>query len=657
MNLQPLNLPVQTKKIILVMAIRCYTCTLCIMKLFFFTLFVFSSSLQMYGQCVNGVSVFRETFGGSFSSVDIGPALSLANSSYLYSSQSGIGTGEYGLRKSTGGMNAWAEGADNTGQGGYMMMVRSKLSLPSFYRTTVKGFCRAQSQSVCFAAASLSKADMGRDAIIHVEVRSTVNNSLLATFTAPALKNNDSINWSTFSFSYPLPNGVSSVNINFSFTSTTPAADDFAIDDIRVINIGSSFSSGNATSDYPYINGRYEFPVYACLNERVIFSLPGLPVKGKEFQWERILPDHNYEPIPGATASTYVIDSAKRADSRFYRLRIADSGYMGSVNCSSPTSPVGLHVDPEPVISGISPICEGADLNISVDEGSYVTWTGPNGFTATGRKIKIPNATVADSGLYTANVTYNAGCVLQFLSKKNVVVNKNPIQFRLPADTSICKGSFINLNATTPGALYVWSTGDNTPSIQVKNDGYYAVIVYAGTCTKRDSSRIHVVEWPSVFLPADTTMCYGDTLLLSPVTRDATKYKWSTGAPTPGITVTDKGRYSLQVTNSCGTNTASVNIGFVRCSESLFIPNAFTPNNDGLNDVFRAGQDISIKKYRMKIYNRSGQVIFTSNTISKGWDGTINRIEQPIGTYVWVIDYTSKTARQYAINGTVTLIR
>lgn len=617
-------------------------------------------SMQVLGQCPSGMIVFRETFGGSYSSVDIGSALTSGTSPYTFSGNTGIAPGEYGLRKRTGGINNWADGSDNTGQGGYMMMVRSKISMPLFYETTVQGFCRANSQAVCFAAASLSKIDARLDASIHVEVRNATTGSLLATYTSAALKNNDSISWSTYTFSYPLPKGVSAIKLSFSFTSSSSSPDDFAIDDIRLVSIGATTVSGNESGIYPLINGRYEYPVFACLNERVVFTMAnGQPVPGREYQWERMLPNQSYEAIPGATSNIFVIDSAKRADSRFYRLREADSGYIHSTNCSTPSSPSGLHVDPEPQISGLTPICEGTDLNIQVDEGSYVTWTGPNGFTATGRKVYIPKTTVANGGIYAANVTYNAGCELKFLSKKEVVIIKNPIKLDLPADTTICRGNSVTLDATNdPGMLYVWSTGDNTPTIRVKDDGLYGVIVFAnGNCSRYDSIYVHVVERPGVSLRSDTALCAGDTLLLNPVTTNVNKYKWSNGAVTSVISVTQKGLYSLQVSNNCGTNTASVNIGFAKCSEDLFVPSAFTPNRDGLNDVFRAAQDISLKQFRMKIYNRSGQSIFNSNSINKGWDGTINRVDQPLGTYIWVIDYTSKTGKQYTINGTVTLIR
>jgi len=627
------------------------------MKLLLIILFLLTLSLQMYGQCGSGVSVLKETFGGSFSSVDIGPALTSATSSYAYSGVNNISAGEYGLRKRSGGINGWVDGSDNTGQGGYMMMVHSKTPPGIFYETTVKGLCQAASQFICFSAASLNQKGTGRDVIIKVVVTNAANNTLLATFISPVLKNNDSISWENYSFSYPLPRGVGSVHLSFSFGSTTSVPGDFAIDDIKMTG-GGSGSGGNATSNYPNINGRYEYPVFACLNERVTFSMPGTPIAGKELQWERMLPDYSYEPIPGATGNIYVISSATRNDSRFYRLRVADSGYIGSIGCSSPSSPVGLYVDPVPVIESNSPICEGTPLDIAVNVGTSVTWSGPNGFSATGSRLNIQNATTAHSGIYTATVFFNTACLLTVEVKANIVVNKNPVKFYLPADTVLCKGSSMVLDVTNPGALYLWSTGDSTAGITIKKEGTYFVIVYGDNkCVKKGFSTIRVVDRPGVSLRTDTVLCYGDTLLLKPDMKDALTYKWSTGAATPGIAVTEKGTYTIQVANNCGNNSASVNIGFVRCSENLLVPSAFTPNKDGLNDVFRPIQDASIKQYNLKIYNRWGQVMFTSNNMSRGWDGNVNRIQQSIGGYVWIIEYTSKAGKHYSISGTVTLIR
>jgi gliding motility-associated-like protein len=625
------------------------------MKALVISCLLLAVSCEAFAQCASGTSVFRETFGGSFSSVDIGPAITKASSSYRYNGTGNLQEGEYGLRKHTGGMNNWVEGNDFTGQGGYMLMIRSKSGQPDFYQTTASGFCKAQSQGICFSAASLSKKGAGRDVTILVEVRNPANNSVLATFSSTPLKSNDTISWSSFSFFYSLPKGVSSVAVRFSF-STSSVPDDFAIDDIRVINIGSGFVNGNESGVYPLINGRYEYPVFACLNERVVFTMPG--IIGQEFQWERMRPDYTYEPIPGANQTTYVIDSAKRDDSRFYRLRTADSGYIASANCSSPSSPVGLYVDPQPAIEANGPVCEGSPLDIAVTVGTSVSWTGPNGFTASGTRISIPAAKMSDSGRYKATVFFNTACLLTVEVTANIEVKKNPFSLHLPVDTTMCKGKSLLLDATNPGALYTWSTGENTPTITVKDEGVYAVLLADGKlCQRGAATTVHVVSSPTVKLRSDTALCQGDTLVLAAVATNAGRLRWSTGAVTPTIAVAARGVYSIQAFNDCGAAGASVNIDVIRCSEELLVPNAFTPDKNGLNDVFRPVFDASVRQYQLTIYNRWGIPIFSSYDISKGWDGTVNRLPQTVGVYVWVISYTSKSGRHHSINGTVTLVR
>jgi gliding motility-associated-like protein len=415
--------------------------------------------------------------------------------------------------------------------------------------------------------------------------------------------------------------------------------------------------NGNESGVYPLINGRYSYPVFACLNERVVFTMPGT-ITGQEFQWERMRPDYTYEPIPGANQATYVIDSAKRDDSRFYRLRTSDSGYIASANCSQPSSPTGLYVDPQPAIETNGPVCEGSPLDIAVTVGTSVNWTGPNGFTASGTRISIPAAKMTDSGRYKATVFFNTTCLLTVEVNANIEVKKNPLSLHLPLDTTICKGKSLLLDATNPGALYTWSTGENTPTITVKDEGVYAVLLADGKlCQRGTATTVHVVSSPTVKLRSDTALCQGDTLVLAAVATNAGRLRWSTGAATPTIAVSARGTYSIQAFNDCGAAGASVNIDVIRCSEELLVPNAFTPDKNGLNDVFRPVFDASVRQYQLNIYNRWGIPIFSSYDISKGWDGTVNKLPQTVGVYVWVISYTSKSGRHHSINGTVTLVR
>ena len=88
-----------------------------------------------------------------------------------------------------------------------------------------------------------------------------------------------------------------------------------------------------------------------------------------------------------------------------------------------------------------------------------------------------------------------------------------------------------------------------------------------------------------------------------------------------------------------------------------YVPNSFTPNNDGLNDIFRPiPVGIVITNY-FKIYNRYGQLLFQTNSWLKGWDGTYNGINQPYGTYIWIIKGINNTGEIIEKKGTVILIR
>lgn len=632
------------------------------MRFYLSFLIFITNSLTVKAQCSDtdpGIMVYKENFGGSFNSPANGPQLASAQTPYTFQPTNGIAAGEYGIRKAIQNVSNWVDGWDHTGNNGYMMMVRSSYEKPVFLEKIINNACNTTQQSVCFALASLNRSGSGREVAIRVTITDTVQNNLISGFATPVLKNNDSLVWSNFSFSYNIQASVKTVRIRFSFVSTTPVPDDFAIDDIRVMNYGGGAS---ISSFFININNApvHQYPFYVCLNSRVYFStrdLSNSQLVNKMFQWQRMKPDYSFEDIPGATNPYFVIDSAKRDDSRFYKMRISDSGFINNNGCYTVSYPIGLHVDPQPVILTNAPICEGQDLSLSVLEGTTVYWSGPDTFADIGKRVDIPKATAGKSGKYTARVVFTPGCSQTIDTSVIVEVKVNPISLLLPADTILCEGKTLLLNAANSNASYSWSTGDTTASILVKKEDIYNVMVYKEGCNKRSFINVHALGRPLAFLRKDTSICIGDTLLLNGSQTNATGFHWSTGDTTQQIIVTKKGNYSLRAGNFCGTNTAYVNINFERCYDELLLPTAFTPNRDGLNDIFKPVNDISVKQYSMKVYSRWGQVIFTSNDMRKGWDGMVNRSEQPTGVYVWEIAYTGKTGVKHTIHGTVMLIK
>lgn len=87
------------------------------------------------------------------------------------------------------------------------------------------------------------------------------------------------------------------------------------------------------------------------------------------------------------------------------------------------------------------------------------------------------------------------------------------------------------------------------------------------------------------------------------------------------------------------------------------MPNAFSPNNDGKNDVFRVKWVYPVKEFKMQVFSRWGQLIFQSNNMNNGWNGTLNGEEMPEGSYVWMINITDNNNIKESYNGTVILIR
>jgi gliding motility-associated-like protein len=116
--------------------------------------------------------------------------------------------------------------------------------------------------------------------------------------------------------------------------------------------------------------------------------------------------------------------------------------------------------------------------------------------------------------------------------------------------------------------------------------------------------------------------------------------------------------YSIIVTDAAGCfDTAYVNVKVFTTDPQVFVPSAFTPNADGRNDVIRPiAVGITHIDY-FRIYNRWGQLIFSTTTNGKGWDGTINGQPQGTNTYVWIVRAIDYTGKEFFKKGSVTLIR
>ncbi|HNI45968.1 MAG TPA: gliding motility-associated C-terminal domain-containing protein, partial [Chitinophagales bacterium] len=248
-----------------------------------------------------------------------------------------------------------------------------------------------------------------------------------------------------------------------------------------------------------------------------------------------------------------------------------------------------------------------------------------------------------------ATCSTQASANVQFITTTNV---------DLGSDQQICYNNSATLDAGVADS-YTWSTGATTPQISVTQSGTYTVTVSNSACTATDDVVVTVVPaTPIDFNVSDPNVCtlQDDVLVLNAGAGQS--YSWSpNGEITPTITVSDAGEYAVTVTDAAGcTNTQTITIGN-QCRSVLIFPNAFSPNEDFVNDLFQPIYQF-IEDYHLEVYNIYGNQVFVSDNLDLGWDGTTLKSKKlPIGVYVWFAYYTDNLGNRYKQQGNVTLIR
>jgi gliding motility-associated-like protein len=203
----------------------------------------------------------------------------------------------------------------------------------------------------------------------------------------------------------------------------------------------------------------------------------------------------------------------------------------------------------------------------------------------------------------------------------------------------------------------------NQPSYQLpdgataKESGlYYTQHKTANGCDSIAYYAIRLDHTPQVSLGDDVCLDGKDSVLLK-ATSGFDRYNWMGISGTDSaLTAQTTGFYWVAVTNNCGTAADTIQVHNI-CDYPVLMPDAFTPNSDGKNDVFRYPPSAKNMFVRLLIFNRWGQKIFETREAAKGWNGRLNNMPQPVGTYVYLLETTTLNGRKKQQKGTITLIR
>lgn len=227
------------------------------------------------------------------------------------------------------------------------------------------------------------------------------------------------------------------------------------------------------------------------------------------------------------------------------------------------------------------------------------------------------------------------------IGQNAVVIKPDTLVFNHP-DLFQCKSTDLILEAPEGFETYLWDNGSNQQEREIETNGDYTV-TSSNTCSVRtDNYTIEFIEEPKMELQTDFgELCDGEEMELSITTDHPSNIiLWSTGNTTETIIINKPGIYSVTVENNCGTIKDSITINS-NCEPfipSIHIPNVFTPNGDGINDVWMVKVSDNFIEIRLSVLNRWGNEVFYADKKNTGWNGMVNGKQASEGVYFYKAD-------------------
>ncbi len=270
---------------------------------------------------------------------------------------------------------------------------------------------------------------------------------------------------------------------------------------------------------------------------------------------------------------------------------------------------------------------------------------------------------VKDSGLYTLRISL--GSCDTTLQKHVAVFNLQKTKPLL--DITVCRLPYRIIPDLTGVRAYKWQDGSTENFFDVTKSGKYNLTAYNRKCYTDVNYVVTLLDTPKINLGPDTVVCIQNNspafILKSGLPTESTSFLWSTRETTPNITVNFADKYYLLADNKCGRSIDSINIAFNFCNY-MYVPTAFSPNDDGINDVLQLFPTFNVDKIIVfQIFNRWGILVFnaenfeTTDTPQRTWNGKNKDSNYPPDVYVFHILYSTRDGKIYEKTGDVTLLR
>ena len=337
---------------------------------------------------------------------------------------------------------------------------------------------------------------------------------------------------------------------------------------------------------------------------------------------------------------------------------------------------ITIHPLPVPNATANTTICRGGTVLLQAHDGISYQWSPANAVLQPNNATTLTSPTINTT--YQVFVTNAFGCMQKDTVQINVDV---PVGLQLLSNYSICQGNSVQLSTLANSNHYQWlpplylnDPSSSSPIATPPVTTGYAVIAYSNNVCKNDTGFVRIVvgNIPTVNLGAAITTVAGTSIQLNAtVSNDVVQYTWSPtngldciNCPNPHLIADQNITYQLTVQTALGCEARDdVSIYVICAGGQLRIPNAFTPNNDRLNDQFYIkGYGLSEVKH-FTIFNRWGHKVFEKehiapNNPADGWDGTVNGEPVNVTTaFVYVVTVVCNDGQEFTYNGTVMLVK
>ncbi|HWY10863.1 MAG TPA: gliding motility-associated C-terminal domain-containing protein [Bacteroidia bacterium] len=384
-----------------------------------------------------------------------------------------------------------------------------------------------------------------------------------------------------------------------------------------------------------------------------------------------------------STSSNPTITNAQLNSSGQYVVLVTDA------NTCTNTAVATLIVNPAPVAQIVtnSPICINHILTLTGSGGVTYLWSGPNGFFSSVQTPTIMANTTGYSGNYVLTVVDANGCSAS--ASASAVVNNIPNIAIASTKNAGCPTfcSDFTFSSSSPIQQYNWNLGNGVTGSSTTGTGCYSTTgIYTVTaeaidiygCTNTSSSTVEVYPIPVAdfnHAPIKPIINIDPEVTFSDASYNANIISWNwyfmntaqytSTQQNPTFMYTDPGTYvvALVVKSDKGCIDTILRPLVVGEDFGIYVPNAFTPNGDGLNDVFQP-KGFGVTQYELNIYDRWGERMFHTKNFEDGWNGTKQanhdvtydiKIEE--GVYTWLIDCTDVFGKAHELKGHITLIK